>query len=286
MSKQIFYDITTYNSSLNSLSKLTEQNVNDIENFIMINGEDYFANHFLEEFDVNDFQLLEKDLWLVSLHVTTNNDNCNSIKKHGLLNLQQTISLDTPFNQFLEEHKIKIDLEQKTVQHKEDVYDISKEYSGFSDDEKERALDFIIYKLFEDYQINGFFSNDNVLDYGGYVNRRPEFLYNLGEFLNLPDLEYDWAKNNKCYVVKFAAPINDYTDWTFMNKSEYKYLDKEEIEIRKRKRMINESLTNIHYGFFDKTLTESYSYIHPNKRIPYSNIIEVYTDEEYLKSNE
>ncbi|CEH28314.1 hypothetical protein AM501_05245 [Aneurinibacillus migulanus] len=283
MSK-ICYDITTYEASLDSLSRLTNRSGNDIKNYIILNGQNYSVSNFLEEFTIDKDQLLEKDIWLTSLHVTTNNDNCASLKKHGLLNLQEAVLLNTPLNYYLKEHNITFDLERKIVQHNNKIYDISKEFSGFSYDKKERALDFIVFKLFEDYQLNGFFSYDNVLTYGGYVNRRPEFLYNLAELLNLPNLEYDWVKNNRCYVIKFIAPINDYTDWNFINKSELKYLDQNQIELKKREWIITETLSNIYNGFFHRTVKKSYSYIHPNKIIPYSNFIEVYTDNEYLKT--
>ena len=150
--------------------------------------------------------------------------------------------------------------------------------------EKDRTLDFIIHKLFNDYQLNSFFSYDNVLTYGGYVNRRPEFLYNLAELLNLPNLEYDWAKNNKCYVIKFVTSISDHTDWNFINKSEFDYLDQEEIEIKKRKWMMTETLSNIYDGFFHDTVRDSFSYIRPTKIIPFSNCIAIYTDNEYLNT--
>lgn len=278
------YDITTYEASRKSLSQLTNQSERQIEEYIMLNSQDYSAHQYLEEFHIDESMLLVKDIWLTSLHVTTNNDKCSSLQKYGLLNLQHAISLDTPFYQYLRQFDINFDLLNRTFSHKGKTYDISKEMNGFSTDDKERDLEFIVYKLFNDYQINGFFSYDNALTYGGYVNRRPEFLYNLAEFLNIPNLLYDWERNNKCYVIKFVAPISDYADWTFMNKSDLKYLDQHEIEIKKRKWLINETLSNMYDGIFYQTVKDSYSYLRNDVTIPYSNFTVLYTEDEYIKT--
>ncbi|WP_346836031.1 hypothetical protein [Paenibacillus polymyxa] len=278
------YDITTYENSLFSLSQFTKQGKGDIEDYILLNSHEFSADHFLKEFQIDESNLLENDLWLTSLHVTTNNDNCTSLKKYGLINLQQAISLDTPFKHYLKEFGITFDLIQRSFNYKSNTYDISREFNAFSTDTNELQLQNIAYKLYEDHQVNGFFSYDNVLTYGGYVNKRPEFLLNLSSLLKLPNLVYNWERNNKCYVIKFIVPINDYIDWTFINKSELLYLDQEEIDITKRKWLINETLSNIYEGFFHQTLRDIYSYLRPNLNIPSSNFVKIYTEDEYLKA--
>ncbi len=52
-------------------------------------------------FQITDEQLLSNELIMSALHVTTNNDECSSIKTYGLVNLQQAILLDTPLNKSL-----------------------------------------------------------------------------------------------------------------------------------------------------------------------------------------
>ncbi|WP_239712544.1 hypothetical protein [Paenibacillus sp. 19GGS1-52] len=284
LSIKLEYDITAYQESLYSLSQLTNQNEREIEEYIILNLQDYSANHYLEEFNIDERSLLEKDLWLTSLHVTTNNDDCASLKKYGLMDIQKAISLVTQFYQYLKQFGITFDLVQKKFTHKNKTYDLSKKFNAFSTDDKEQQLETLERKLYKDNQINGFYSYDNMLTYGGYVNRRPEFLCNLAEFLDIPNLLYDWERNNKCYVIKFIAPISEYTDWNFMNSWEIDSLDDEEIEIKKRKWMMNVTLSNIIDGFFHQSIRENYSYLRPNVIIPYSNFTELYTDDEYLKA--
>ncbi|RDW16581.1 hypothetical protein CWR48_16195 [Oceanobacillus arenosus] len=129
-----------------------------------------------------------------SLHVTTNNDECSSIKKYGLINLQQAILLDTPLNKYLQNHGVQIDLAKKQIHYKGEIYEIAKDYRGLAGRD---SAEWVSFKLFEDYQINSFFSSENVLNYGGNVNENPEFLYNLAQLLKDGKIKYDWMNNNK-----------------------------------------------------------------------------------------
>jgi hypothetical protein len=287
MKRKIIYDLTTLEGTKKGLAEYLNVNENILEAYTEFCKGDYSVDDFLDFINVTDNDLLKGELLLASLHVTTNNDNCNTIKKYGLVNLQQAIKLDTPLGMYLKQKGILIDIENKVIQYKGKTFDISKESNEFDDEEK--ALTMIVHKLYEDYQINSFFGSDNVLEYGGYCSDRPEFLYNLAEFLKDPSIIDDWERNseNKCYIIKFHVPMSNCTDYTFMDETDFAlskyeldYLDDEEIEIRKRKWIIHQSLANIYDENFKR---EYFCYLKFDVSVPFSDIIKIYTPDEYLK---
>ncbi|WP_368298537.1 hypothetical protein [Cytobacillus firmus] len=292
MVKLIEFDLTTLYGTIKGLNEylnVSEKMISDYNDFC--NG-DYSVDDFLEFISVTDQQLLSGELLLSTLHVTTNNDDCNSIKEHGLVSLQKALTINTPLRKHLKQKGVIIDIENKVINYNGETIDISKKFEKFDmfADDDEQILTMIIYKLYEDYQINSFFGSDNVLDYGGYCSDRPEFLYNLSELLNEPSILYDWERDNdtKCYVIKFNAPISYITDYTFfdemdfaLKKHELDYLDKEEIEIKKRKWIIHQALANI----FDENYQREYTcFLKFEVSVPPSDIIRIYSPEEYLEA--
>jgi hypothetical protein len=99
--KQIVYDFTRNEETLTSLSTYLDIGVRDNRTYSFINKDNFNLDEFLEKFGIDDEKLLSVDLMLASLHVTTNNDNFDSIKKYGLVNLQKSIELDTTIGSFL-----------------------------------------------------------------------------------------------------------------------------------------------------------------------------------------
>lgn len=97
--------------------------------------------------------------------------------------------MDTPISNYLKAHGVLIDLKNKIIEYQGNNYDISKRYSRAIQGSKESHLDMVVYKLFRDYQINGFICHRNALTYGGGVSYRPEFLCNLANALGNVNIE-------------------------------------------------------------------------------------------------
>jgi hypothetical protein len=106
-----------------------------LETWLNIRGEDIlklasdkkhicYVQDFIEHFSVEDTAIMRGNLDLVSLHVTTNHDNCETIKKYGLMNLQDTINCDTDLAIYLREHGIRIDLAEKIIEYKGKLFSI------------------------------------------------------------------------------------------------------------------------------------------------------------------
>lgn len=259
----------------------------DILKYISERKEDYSKNDFMEYFNTPDDLLLSGDLSLATMHVTTNNDDCFSLKKYGLRNLQDAIRLDTPLNRYLKKHGVKIDLEHRQIKYKNDSYDVSMWKKGFSLSSVEKNSNYVYRKLYEDHQVNGFLSHRNILDYGGGVRRRPEFLHTLGELLRDRCIEDDWENNDdKCYVLKYKADISKFIYFTFsIEKYECEEFEDEpyQIELLKRKCLLGYALTVLHNNMFGHSTPEFISYMNPDAIVTYDAIIKIYTDIEYIK---
>ncbi|MFL0574307.1 hypothetical protein ACH0BK_25300 [Priestia megaterium] len=282
----MIYDLTTFESNVKSLSEYLSLAELEIVDYVERRKEDEIdINEFLDDFNVQENRLLKEPFFLTSLHVTTNTDSCSSIKEHGLINLQKAVTLQTPLKEFLSNYSISIDIDQKKVIYNNEAIDVSKRYDGIERHRgtKREGLDRVVWKLFQDYQINGFFYHENALNYGGYVNRRPEFLYDLGLLLGKNDLEREWDRDGKkqCYVVKFFAPISQFTDYTFDISSNLH--DKREIEIMKRKWVLQRSLYHLLNRVNGYSVNECFSYLNFEVSIPPSNIMNIYTDEQYTQ---
>lgn len=283
MKKKLLYDLTTFESTIDCLGEYLGLTENEIGQYLATHKESYSVEGLFEAYKIDYSRLLEFDLHLAGLHVTTNNDMCKTIKEHGLLDLQQALLRDTPLSRYLAKQGVSIDVEKKLIFYNDRTYDISKDYLGIRDSDK----DFVSYKLYEDYQINSFLSYDNVLSYGVQVT--PEFLQNLSSFLSRYSIESDWNKqNNKCYVIKFSTPFSNFANDVFytsgdagMNSEDFEILSTEQIELMKRKWLVYQSLSILNKGLFTQEIKELYGALNFNVSIPYKDILKIYTSAEY-----
>ncbi|MGE6630741.1 hypothetical protein [Bacillus sp. NPDC077027] len=285
MKKDILYDLTSLHSAIDSLGEYLNLTERQIGTYLAQNKDSYYVAD-LQDYYLIDDVLLESDISLVSLHVTTNTDECEAIKKHGLLNLQQTIMNDTPLGNYLKNEGVLFDIENKQIQYKDKLYSINKEHTGIKDSDK----DFVPYKLYDDYQVNSFLSYGNVLEYG--VQNMPEFLHNLSDFLGSNDIGFNWRKqeNKKCYVVKFKTALSNCANDTFftgdagsISKNEFEYLEGEELELLKRKWLVYQSLSIISNSIFSDITKELYCPLKFDVTVPYTDILKIYTASEYLE---
>ncbi|WP_404347497.1 hypothetical protein LG311_17865 [Sutcliffiella horikoshii] len=286
MKKEVLYDLTSVYSTVDSLGEYLNLTERQIGTYLAQNKNSYNVADLQDYYLIDDEVFLASDISLVSLHVTTNNDECGAIKKYGLLNLQQTIKNDTPLGNYLKGEGVLIDIEMKQVQYKDKLYNINKGYSGIKDSNK----DSVPYKIYDDYQINSFISYGNVLEYG--VQNMPEFLGNLSDFLGSKDIGFNWwyQENKKCYVVKFKTALSNCANDTFysgdagaLNSNDFKYLSGEELELLKRKWLVYQSLSIISNSIFSDIEKEIYCQLNFDVAVPYTDIIKIYTDSEYLE---
>ncbi|MFB6497285.1 hypothetical protein [Bacillus haynesii] len=282
----MIFDMTDYNSNIKSLVEFLDLTKKEISDFIFKNTD---VIDFLEAFNIKDEQLLEKNMELVSLHSTTSIDNCQSIKEKGIINLQDVISQETPLKNYIEKKNIQINIDEKYILFKGNKFDISKETDGFCLSDEDEFKNRVIHKFYNDFQINGFLSHENVLTYGGNTRYRPEILFDLAKFLKDEKIELDWIRdiNNKHYIIKFKQPLNRYRYFTFeaeyedsdygITKDNLEYLPDNVIEAKVKKWVIQKSIYILRYG-----INELYSYVHPKVKIDPKDIMEITTEGEFL----
>lgn len=275
MKNEILYDLTTHDlSGLKTHFNLSEENIFEFYNQSALNRREVNANSFLQYFNIDTETVLNRDIFLTSLHLTTTGDNLASIKKMGLVNLQKAITLETPFKNFLVEHGIVFNVEEKFIKYKEKIFDISQSYNANLED----PVQWIIYKLFIDFSTTSFFSVEDATEYLGEVHKRPEFLKNVAEWIGAPEIIDEWVEKTDCYVIKYRAKLEDYSAASFnINVRNMNQHSMDTTELQKRLWIINKALDNQRYGYKDLC----FSYMNPEVSIPYSNFISVYNLEEY-----
>lgn len=77
---------------------------------------------------------------------------------------------------------IKIDIDNCILYINDNAYNIDYNYyrDKWRKTDLEKILDFIAYRIYYDFCVDGFFFNDNVTDYGTDIHKRPEFIDKLG----------------------------------------------------------------------------------------------------------
>lgn len=263
---EFIYDLTSYEKAINSLSKLVGVSGLDIEIFIYKNAYDYdsLLEKFIHKFNIDIEAINISNLYLKIIQVTTNGDNCESIKKYGLLNTQEAIKKDTYFSKYLMSKGIKINFDEESISYNEEIY--------YRSNENNSKVKLCFTKLFSKshYPINAFIYSDNPLNYGGEIKRRPELIGDLADSFG-SKLEKDWVKNTKCFLVVFKVNINELNYSVFIDHKGKFEEDKDNVI---KEWLINKSLDLLHDLKLRGNHSDVYAYMNSEYKIPLKNIIE------------
>ncbi|HBJ2614746.1 TPA: hypothetical protein LA742_003246 [Clostridium botulinum] len=264
--KEFTFDFTSYRATVNSLSQFTGVDAVDIELFVHRNAYDYdsLLEKLIHHYNINLDSLDIRNLYLKTIQVTTNGDNCKSINKYGLLNTQEAIKKDTYLARYLKSKEIEIDFEKESINYKGRVYYRSKENS--------RKVDLCCTKLFSimHYPINAFIYSDNVLNYPGMVRERPELIGNLAEAFD-KSIERDWIKNTQCFLIVIKVNIND-LDYTTFTDNKVEFEDDKEIVVKEW--LIERSIDLIHDLKLRGWHSDIYAYMNSKHKVELENIID------------
>lgn len=270
----MLYDITHYEGAINFLKEFTQKTQDEIEGYLEKSHEDYNIYSFLEELKIDVNELCIKDLNVAILHVTTNSDENISIKRYGIVNLQQSLTLNTPLKRFLESGKIGFDITNHIMWCRDEAIDITYSNRCLSIDGYDDKLNRIAHKIYEDYQINGFFYSKDALNYGGGIARRPEIIYNIKEFIGRSNIEEAWQEKAKTYLIKFIVPV-DQLMWWSVYESKDEYIEDRSCKEQLKYQLINKALGVIWNIYYDSYPSDYYAYLKPEVIVPYENIIEI-----------
>ena len=270
------FNITTHEKAKEFLSSFLNIASEKIDDYIFNNTKDYDVDNFLETYNIDLQKIHIENMQLIVQHITTNDDKCGSLEKFGLLNLQQSLTMETTLKKYLDRFNIHFDISNKWMFCNETKIDIpykSDDISLPSDSQKHRICR-VAHKIYYDYQISGFFSMENETDYGGRVHERPEFLHNLKELFKSSLIEDTWKKSVRPYLITFKASLDSFAWFSFYDqKYEYEddYLSKEELV----KWLINKALYVIWDMYHYDSSPEIFAYMKPEVIIPPSDFLNI-----------
>lgn len=261
---EIFYDLTSYESALNSLSNIINVIPVKLEIFLFRhrNDTDDLYNKLIDDFKINLDTIDISDLYLKVLQVTTNGDNCESIRRYGLLNTQEAIQKDTFLSRYLNKKGIIIDFINKTIKYKSNLY--------FMDNNNDRDIKLCFIKLFSrcHYPINGFIYSDNPMNYGDQINKKPEIIGNLADAFGR-DIEKEWIQNTKCFIIEFIPSIYDF-DYSVFTDNRELFEDNKDLVIKRW--LLDLSIILLHDLKFNEHHADVYAYMKPEYNVLNSDV--------------
>lgn len=281
--EKYYYDITNPDAAYNWLYSVLDMKQGDlIEDYIFKCGNDFeifFENHIeeIKRIDINELEL-------VAVHVTSNDDDCSSIKKYGLRNLKIVLTENTELKRFLLGEQIEFDVDNKKMVVHGIEYELDyQKYLDMKDKTaREKDLESIARKLYYDFQVNGFFFNRDIFDYGTGIHKHPEFLLTLSGFgIETKDIDYKWSKMNQGYVIKYKSHVADFEYYTFYEGGVEEYLnDAQNDRIKLRHWLISHAID----GCFSNLASEVFAYMKPNIVITPDRILEYVSVEEWREN--
>lgn len=234
-----------------------------VQNFLNIDGSEFIDKYIIQcnnsfdnfwERNLNYIDSVDIDnLQYKVFHVTSNWDECAEIKASGIKNLQKILSQNNKLTTLLSKYGVEFDVDNKILIADNKIIDIDYDkYRGrFGLSSYEKKIERVAHKIYYDFQINGFFSNSDILGYGTEIHIRPEFLYNLTGLLpHLKEAEDVWRNKSKGYIVTFLADYNDFAWYSFYD-NEIEYLNDETNKQQLKKWMLSRAINRSFNGIDD-----------------------------------
>lgn len=158
------------------------------------------------------------DCRVFGMHLTASVDQCDSIRKNGLLNLRKVLQGDNPLGNSIRESGVRFDGDYQFMYFNNQQY-------GLRDELEKRPgspLARIARKLLVDYGINAFLYNPLLGEYGNDVASSPEFLQDLRNCLQDKGFSCEWGRSSasssrrsRAYRVEFWVNVADVCPTTF-----------------------------------------------------------------------
>ena len=147
------------------------------------------------------------DFNFVYFHVTTSANECEAIKKYGILDLKQAyLCVESELRVFLDRHGIIINIEDALLTYKGKAFDISYNAGNCPRTGTQEYLCWSIgRKFYYDFTTCGFLSVWERSPYGGQVHCRPEILWDIDNLLRLK-LSEEWEQSHFPYEI--VAQVN------------------------------------------------------------------------------
>lgn len=260
-----------------------------IKDFFKITGSEFIdeyvirCNNNFEEFWDKHLNYIDSvnidSLKYTVFHVTTNWNECYDIKNGGIKNLQKVLSEQNELNTLLLSYGVRFDIDNKVLITDNRVIDIDYEKyrKNYMLSDYEKKIAAVAHKIYYDFQVNGFFSNNNVINYGTKIHIRPEFLLNLTSLVpRLAEAEEYWGKSSNGYIVTFLAEFEQFA-WDSFYAHEYEYWDDIENKLQLKKWIISKAINrcsdNLDSYSEEIAYMDANTIIKPDQIIDYQEIV-------------
>lgn len=272
----MIFDVTTEHTSKKFLSEFLDIDIKQIDDFIQNATDDIFVDEFLEYIDRTLVGRDIEKLSLAAIHITTNDDNAQSIQDIGLVNLQHALTMNTPLSRYLKSYDISFYIYNNLMCIKDRFHEMTFDSLRYETQTPTGKLNDVARKIYSDYQINAFFCVRASKGYDSDVNLRPQIICDLSKLGKNPDeFESVWIERSKPYMVKFTLPIEDFAFYSFyigLDAFKEDYLEKLEL----KRWLVTQAITVIwehyHYGKLPK---EIMAYLKPEVLVPSKYITEI-----------
>lgn len=204
----MIYDIRTIDSALDFLENGLKIDRKVIYEVIKKRGDFISLRSFYNELSIEKTNIDVESVKLLLSHVTTTIDENEFLLKHGLLNLQSLLQIDSPLKKFINRHQVSFDFKKKVIICGNESYSINREdyrnhnsHSDFKSYLKELSR-----KIYADHQISAFLTMESDTSYLGEVHARPEILRDISNVSRM-NLSWEWYKIAKPQVVEFYVNV-------------------------------------------------------------------------------
>ena len=203
------YDIRSSANACKTLVGLSGVDISTWEQFVGHESEYRYTDDLVEDV-IKRFGHLPRtylDFNFVYFHVTTSANECEAIKKYGILDLQQAYLCDeSELRVFLDRHGIIINIEDALLTYNGKVFDISYNAGNCPRTGTQEYLCWSIgRKIYYDFTTCGFLSVWERSPYGGQGHCRPEILWDIDNLLRL-NLSEEWEQSHFPYEI--VAQVN------------------------------------------------------------------------------
>lgn len=197
----ITFDITNKKKAMETLAKYLQINISVIEEYIEKHIVDYDAVLFLNSLNIELKQLSLKEVELIGMHLTSNDDECSNLKKYGLKDLYHVLQYKNDLTDFFNEHGILFDLTNKMIKYQERQESL-----------EQSKFDLIRNKIYDNSVIYNFLRIGDFGYYSAKLQIRPEILTMLSSIYDDEALASFWDLNHETYLVKFKEKAENF-DW-------------------------------------------------------------------------
>lgn len=270
----MLFDLRTHKSAIEFLSQFTSIEENDIFRYLLEKKFNLVNVDFINDFNIDIDEISVENVTYVVSHVTSSNDELNSIKSLGIRNLQEVLSVDTPLSKFLRGNDIHFDIANKKMMCKGISYDIDfKTGQYYEHNSLNEKLNSIGHKIYYDFQTSGFLLMRDEISYGGRVHERPEFLFNISSLCN-KNLEIEWEQQSKSYTIDFEVLFEELEYFTFYD-SLFQFEDDCNSYLRLKKKLIDLSLRRSVSALLGESVSEIFAYLKPSTVIPFTRFVDL-----------